>query len=358
MSNSGNYNYDLRGLTENEISHWAKFCAHCFSYKPDPPPPSYFERHYYKDPLRRAEWILVAVERDTGNIVSSVRIFHRLVSILQRDTTSTVAVAGGIGEVCTLPTHRRLGLSTRLLTLALSIMSQESKNMEYSFLHASPEFHPFYNKLGFTAVPSHWSILKVYPNRQYVPWGDLKEHSLNFRSAQFPQDTRRLSKIHSTFSEKRFSGCIIRSDEYWNQYVQGEGSLYVLVEAKTNLICSWISFRTRPNNRYQVRDFGNDQAILSTGKSFYFLVRCFRDTIVQQKKQDEKTVFDLHLPTALLRDIKQSFSDLQEPNSFFDFDRSYTEDDNGWMWQPLIQRQEGGAVHIASDHLIWPLDSF
>jgi hypothetical protein len=233
-------------------------------------------------------------------------------------------------------------------------MSKES-DIEYSFLHAAPEFHKFYNKLGFTAVPSHWSILKVSPNRQDVPWGDFEEHSLNFRLAQFPQDTLRLSKIHAAFSEKRYSGCIIRSEEYWNQYIQGEGPLYVLVETKTSLVSSWISFRTRPNNRYQVRDFGNDQDVISTGKSFYFLVKCF---LQSTKNQDEEHFCDIHLPTALLQDINQSFSGVHELNSYFDFNSCYAEDDNGWMWQRLKQNKEGGAMQVASNHLIWPLDNF
>jgi len=366
-TSSGTCNYDIRGLTENEISNWAKFCAVCFSYKPDPPPPSYFERHYYNDPMRKAEWILVAIEKDTGEMVSSVRIFRRLVSVaagqrgdnIAHTVALEVVLAGGIGEVCTLPSHRRHGLSTMLVTHALSTIMSKESDMEYSFLHAAPEFHKFYNKLGFTAVPSHWSILKVYPNRQYEPWGEIEEHSLNFRLAQFPQDTLRLSKIHATFSETRYSGCIIRSEEYWNKYIQGEGPLYVLVETKTNLVCSWISFRTRPNNRYQVRDFGNDQDVISTGTSFYFLVKCF---LRSTKHQDEVKCYDIHLPTALLQDINQSFCgvhELNEFNGYFDFNSCYAEDDIGWMWQTLKQNKEGGVMQIkASDHLIWPLDNF
>ena len=75
--------YHLRSLTEDDITRWSEFCASVFSYKPNPPPSSYFARHYHNDPRRDASLIRVLIhcpnntmeECQNGEIVSSVRIF-------------------------------------------------------------------------------------------------------------------------------------------------------------------------------------------------------------------------------------------------------------------------------------------
>jgi len=99
----------IRGLSEDEISTWANFCASCFSYKPDPPLPSYFERHYYNDPRRDSTLIRVAVNAD-GEIVSSVRVFRRTVSLgasTDDEATVSTAEAGGKFLITPLPCHCR-----------------------------------------------------------------------------------------------------------------------------------------------------------------------------------------------------------------------------------------------------------
>eukprot|EP00751_Fragilariopsis_kerguelensis_P010688 CAMPEP_0170786644 /NCGR_PEP_ID=MMETSP0733-20121128/17771_1 /TAXON_ID=186038 /ORGANISM="Fragilariopsis kerguelensis, Strain L26-C5" /LENGTH=436 /DNA_ID=CAMNT_0011132621 /DNA_START=795 /DNA_END=2105 /DNA_ORIENTATION=+ len=51
------------------------------------------------------------------------------------------------------------------------------------------------------------------------------------RQAKFPQDTEQLHQLHRIYSEQRLVGCIIRSKEYWTNYISQElkGSLFVLI---------------------------------------------------------------------------------------------------------------------------------
>jgi hypothetical protein len=110
--------YVLRGLKEREILQWASFCASIFAYKESPPPPDYFSRHYYNDPDRQSSFIRVAVSQKDNEIVASCRIFARKIST----KNGSFLKAGGIGEVCTSPHHRKRGLSKELLQDCIRIM--------------------------------------------------------------------------------------------------------------------------------------------------------------------------------------------------------------------------------------------
>ena len=104
--------YTLRGLTEAEVKPWAAFCASIFAYKANPPPPEYFERHYFNDPVHKASFIRVAfTKEEEPKIVASCRVFERCIA----DGQGGTILAGGIGEVCTNNDHRRRGLSKELL---------------------------------------------------------------------------------------------------------------------------------------------------------------------------------------------------------------------------------------------------
>ena len=114
--------YQIRTLTDSDIPSWARFCADCFSYKPNPPPESYFQKHYYNDPRRESKLIRVMDYHDDDNadtsIVSSTRVFQKTISIGNGKTLE----AGGIGEVCTSQEHRKKGLAKRLLLDSIHCM--------------------------------------------------------------------------------------------------------------------------------------------------------------------------------------------------------------------------------------------
>ena len=264
----------------------------------------------------------------------------------------------GIGEVCTLLSYRRLGISKSLLNDAIRIMTEE-ENMQLSFLHASEAIQPLYAKAGYVAVPSRWSVIKVSPT-DFGPLSLSWENRFEFRQAKFPQDTLNCVAIHKDFSERRFSGCVIRSEDYWNSYISAElkDSFFVLAEKNTSHVCAWISIRYK-SGKYQLRDFGNNTNVLPTGKAFAVLLR---KTLSAMKIQldHEMNYLPLHLPTAVLDEIKSSVGNL---SNGFNFEDAFADDDLGWMWKSLRSEGEKGFVcmdEIARklSHCIWLSDNF
>lgn len=326
--------YTMRGLTDDEIQSWAQFCASVFAYKANPPPASYFERHFYNDPARDASLVRVMVS--DGDFVSSCRIFQRNISLEE------ACFAGGIGEVCTSPQHRKRGLSKLLLQNAIEIMT--NRGMRLSLLHADPAFFSVYQKGGgYENVKSTWSVVNVIRSNLQ----DDAASPYSIRQAQFPKDTSRIQAIHQTYSEQRFVGCIIRSEEYWNEYIckELEGSLWTLVQEGSDEVIAWLSLRQR-GERYQLRDFGCDTNVVAVSEALSLLLK----TALCDLSDEE---VPLHLPTVVLDDARPS-----QP-SYLDFSTAVSEDDDGWMYKTLKSNQES-MVQAAKtrEHLIWPADSF
>lgn len=324
--------YLMRGLTSDEIEPWADFCASVFAYKATPPPASYFQRHFDNDPTRDASLIRVMLYE--GKVVSSCRIFQRQVSSFQGGV-----FAGGIGEVCTDKDHRKRGLSKLLLQNAIQIMV--SRGMKLTLLHAAPEFRPVYEKGGgYQCVTSQWSVVTLVRS-------NLKEAVIPYmtRLAKFPQDTARLQEIHQQYSERRFDGCIIRSQDYWNEYISKEldGSLWTLV--KDDSLVAWVSLRFK-GQRYQMRDFGCHVESTSVSDALSMLL------IVALQDIDEEQV-SLYLPTGVLDDMTK------HDCPFIDWSTVVIENDDGWMYKTLQQDESSMmAATKTRNHLIWPADSF
>lgn len=385
------FKYQLRGLsTDTEVNIWTQFCAECFSYKPKPPSSEYFQRHYFNDPMKDPALIRVMTtlsESTSCDIVSSVRIFRRLIST----GCKGVLKAGGIGEVCTLSSHRKRGLAKALLSNALHIMSSEEENMECSLLHASQSLVPVYEKSGgYVSVPSKWSSVTLKSGNLFNDIvGKRNEMSLSVRLVQFPRDTKRLHEIHQVYSERRFAGCIIRSIDYWNKYIRFEigESMYVLTvndnkgsTVDEDGIISWLSIRPR-DGRYQVQDFGIDVNLCEKiGLSIHSVMKKLLVSALEQygcditssvATGDHQLV--LHLPTPIVRDIQ----DARQECSWIDWSQEILEEnDNGWMYKSLpehtmasslnhndkISMRERDMVYLVQSlkrpHLIWPADSF
>lgn len=346
--------YTLRGLTEEEVPSWAKFCASVFSYKECPPPEQYFAAHYYNDPDRKASFIR-GVFLDKKELVASCRIFCRHVSGGPHFKGERVGVirAGGIGEVCTAENHRRRGLSRALLQDAIRIM--ESDGMEVSLLHSAPTFYPVYQKLGYVGTLSQWSVAKIHCQR-------LLEASVSFgvnssiREARFPSDTPQLMTLHQRFSEKEFAGCIIRSLAYWNDYLSRElsGSLWLLTETKGHdeTVLGWLSVRYR-GEKLQLREFGCNRncAVVANVLSALLGHATTRETLPQGES------FQLLIPTFVVDMLAQQ----KETADFVQWEEGIeSANDGGWMYLNL--RSDGGVslpeISKTCLHFIWPADSF
>lgn len=293
-------------------------------------------------------------------IASSVRIFQRTISIGNGSTLE----AGGIGEVCTSQDHRRRGLAKRLLKDALDTMVNSGK-IKCSLLHASAALQPVYEKSGgYQCVTSKWSVIKL----------DLqcldrltKDESFAVRLASFPNDTERLQQIHKKYSEDRFAGCIIRTTEYWNEYLKHEigNSLYVLTDPNS-LIVAWMSIRPR-NGKFQIRDYGVDldhcesiNCTIAQILSRLLKVSLENDGILANQ---EATTVDLHLPTVVVDELKNQQTFSGENCNWVDWSVEIKNDDDiGWMYKTFSGDETSDIVHVMNKmnvpHLIWPSDSF
>ena len=331
-----------------EIRRWTEFCEHCFSYKPNPPNAEYFARHYYNDPQRDASLVKIVEWKNpsTGEweIAASTRVFRRVIST---GTNGQSILAGGIGEVCTSDKHRRRSLSKMLLHNAIE--SMEMMGMDASLLHASPALQAVYERGGnYKAVTSRWSVVKVKTDE--LKKIDNNSSGYQIRLASFPDDTAYLSALHREFSETKFAGCIIRSDEYWTNYVSKEleGSLYVLT--KDDVVIGCLSVRVR-GDRYQLREFSVDTRRCGVKDALGLLLK--------EAITCSENYFQLHLPAFLLDNDNTGTS----TSGLFEFVAE--DNDVGWMYRPIQSSKRQGhdmvkylAENTDLDHLVWPTDSF
>jgi hypothetical protein len=186
------------------------------------------------------------------------------------------------------------------------------------------------------------------------------------RQAQFPDNTERLAALHRQYSEQRFTGCLVRSNEYWNESISQElqGSLWVLLQE--GVIVSWLSLRPTRGGLgiFQLQEFGVDESTIPT---FQALGTLLSHAIQQQQEVEDTTTTTtttltttLVLPTAVLDQIRQPDQML---SLLFDWSSETSEDDLGWMYKSLKDENtdiiEAIVIHEKEKpHLIWPSDSF
>ena len=392
-SDGSTHHYHLRSLQittseegrehHTDITRWTKFCASVFSYKPNPPPASYFARHYYNDPRCDPALVRVLIYKTPhdAEIVSSVRIFRRTLS-----TAGNVQQieAGGIGEVCTSPNHQRRGLSKILLKDAIQIMSSSCQNnkengMSCSLLHANPEFRSVYAKVGnYASVSSKWSLVPIQLQQLSSEKISIERISNDWqiRPAKFPQDADQLQQLHSEYSERRLI-TVVRSVRYWKDYVSAElgDTLWVLTKPSTDdgdeNIVAWISIRQR-GDRYQLREFGvkkqGDNAV-STHWAMERLLGVALDQAGEVVGSEQKEV-SLLLPTFVLGEIKDEISSKSQDGgaattTLTTVDKVTEENDDGWMYVNFDETKKKPSVLELTTrevdpvlHLIWPTDSF
>ena len=441
------YEYVIRGLREDEVKEWSEFCASVFSYKPDPPPAEYFYRHYANDPSTKAcgSSRLIRIALFEGTIVASCRIFLRTIST--GNGNGTVLRAGGIGEVCTTMDHRRRGVSTKLLENAIAIM-EERTDLQVSSLHAGPAFFPLYESLGYLCPPAsnpsggnRWSTVDFYWKTKFVKrelvdraadndndnddddndyddddeddehnkttrdeYGRRRTKSdmigdLQLRPAQFPRDTETLQTLHAKYSEERFGGCMVRSKEYWNDYLSKEleGSLFVLVlpcGTFGDRILAWISvkpLKSEGNLSYCIQEFGMDSLYfeedrLPTG----WVVICLlthaianledeSSSLLLAAKAKAETTSEMTFSLTLPGFMWDEAVDYQGRSLLrFDWASERTSIDRGWMYRGLgasrgtttadttvadgfldfVRGIDIPSGQPQTEHFVWPSDSF
>ncbi|GFH50314.1 hypothetical protein CTEN210_06790 [Chaetoceros tenuissimus] len=357
--------YNLCSINEEEkLQEWADFCASCFAYKANAPPASYFLSHFFNDPRRDASLVTVMKESSSLKIVASTRVFVRRISIGNGKSVE----AGGIGEVCTSLDHRKKGLAKKLLLNAIQLMTD--RNMNCSMLHASPSLMNVYER-NYKGVDSHWTILPLDSKYFETEENALLERGnhLNVRLASFPNDTMELKTMHESYSQERFCGCIIRTTEYWNEYIRHEigDSLFVLTDQEK--ILAWMSIQQRSETRLRLREFGwcmeNDVSV-NIQDAFSCLIMTCMNSLMKEKGVVPESLFkqdmELAIPSLVYKDLT---ADCEENTSFPFMNQSLevkNECDPGWMYKDLLDNDLVDMSNVVNvlkvHHLIWPSDSF
>eukprot|EP00532_Pseudo-nitzschia_australis_P006905 CAMPEP_0168165166 /NCGR_PEP_ID=MMETSP0139_2-20121125/1341_1 /TAXON_ID=44445 /ORGANISM="Pseudo-nitzschia australis, Strain 10249 10 AB" /LENGTH=500 /DNA_ID=CAMNT_0008082263 /DNA_START=39 /DNA_END=1541 /DNA_ORIENTATION=- len=400
-SHSDSHSYILRGLQEEEVRPWSEFCASEFSYKKNPPPADYFYRHYANDPFKGSSQ-LIRVALYDNKIVASCRIFLRTISMpdtsggkedsdVYTANVKTFALplrAGGIGEVCTSVEHRRRGISTALLKSAIAVMKE--RGLHLSSLHAAPIFFPLYEAMGYSSTTSgnRWSTVLLTTTSMstlakskdvYVHANTTKTTTESYsycvvRPAKFPQDTEKLQKLHSRYSEERLTGCIVRSSKYyWTNYLSKEleGSLFLLTlpagKSEGNVddddketILAWLSLQPTKlslngqegHPGFQIQEFGTNLSIptslavgrlvahstaVASRKSQHSDDSSSNAVAAECKCITEDLVVWLKLPGFVRDEIRAEDGNSSNKDEFrFDWKSERTEVDNGWMYQALL----------------------
>ena len=386
--------YVIRGLGEDEVRHWSEFCASVFSYKNNPPPSEYFYRHYANDPTTKVPGSsrLIRVALFEGSIVASCRIFLKDISTGVSDEKGpTILRSGGIGEVCTDVKHRRRGISKKLLENAIVIMEERS-DVQISSLHAAPTFFPLYALLGYSAPPvsnpsggNRWSTVDIRwtPSRRET----TNDSEFRIRLAEFPRDTEILQNLHSKYSEERLAGCILRSEDYWNDYLSKElaGSLFVLVSKEENIL-AWLSLKaSNGGDLFCVQEFGIDLPFLKQHESLSMdrvVTNLVAHAIEEQTTLSSTTIASsVKLPGFVSDEIRSCQDSKLRDNVLpsIDWESERTEIDRGWMYRGVGNSGTAltddflcfveGTVTTPSEgitnqqlrrreHFVWPSDSF
>mmetsp|Transcript_27926 Transcript_27926/g.75944 ORF Transcript_27926/g.75944 Transcript_27926/m.75944 type:complete len:445 (-) Transcript_27926:655-1989(-) len=411
------HSYFLRGLDEEEIRPWSEFCADVFSYKANPPPADYFYRHYANDPFKDSSKLIRVATYD-NQIVASCRIFLRTISSGKDD--GKVFRVGGIGEVCTAVEHRRRGLSAALLRSAIAIMME--RQLQISSLHAAPTFFPLYESLGYTHTVrgNRWSTVLLTSLAKSKD-AAATATCCRVRRAEFPRDAEQLQELHAQYSENRLAGCLVRSKDYWTQYLSQElgESLFLLTfsskksETDDETIIAWLSIRSMKGalekrggiQGFQIQEFGRNLST-AAGESIptsRALVELIDHIIILSRRKDESSsspsnnalrverenlLVWLKLPGFVRDEIRAEDGNSSSNEEFrFDWESEDTEMDNGWMYQTLIpssnkdendreqciQRgvaaldfldfvrkgiDEESVTNHQREHFVWPSDSF
>jgi predicted GNAT family N-acyltransferase len=375
------FTYQLRGLSdEDEVTIWTNFCASVFSYKTNAPTAAYFARHYHHDPYRHGPaYIRVAICSVTQEIVASVRIFPRTISVTEssqnrKDVNSSTASirqvkAGGIGEVCTDSRHRRRRLSAELLKDALMIM--EHDKFALSFLHAAPEFFAVYQKFDYQCSATKWSIVRVIRDDCF----SLQEQLCRIvvRPVNWSTDVPQLTRIHHKYSEQRYAGCIHRSLQYWEEYLQSEiPDMMVAVDSDNDQkVVGWMSLQSK-GGRVRVREFGADRlngpsvhslfaALLkSCGSIMPADLRAISSASLDPDFLWTNAVFHLVVPTVLYDELHNDYESRAMTTCYLRWEATIRDDDHGWMYRLLGKDNavDMRTTDSLSPHFIWPSDSF
>lgn len=185
-------------LDKKDFEKWVMLCVHAFNnneyseffY-------NHFKSHFLNDPDKDFSDILIA--KDEDEIVSSLRIFKRKMYMNGKEIPIL-----GIGEVCTLDAYRGLGLSTKLMNMALS----KYQDSNYAFIYLGTGIPNFYRRYGFEETHMKKKIIQC-SNASTITENKIIK----------PIDYKMIKDIYEVYSSK-LNGPIVRNDYYQDNWVK------------------------------------------------------------------------------------------------------------------------------------------
>ena len=174
-------------LSDKDQNDWLDFITFCFHAKGTPR--SHFARQLNNEPIHTILVARLASPTNTVSIVSTVRIFHR--TIVPNIRTA------GIGAVCTHPSYRKQGLSSKLLDFARQVIA-DMNAFDCSLLHCAPRFQSFYHQRGWTnTLLVETLVVDMVPTIHDNDTGDyIVQPYAIATDSHLPQ----LQQLHQTFS--------------------------------------------------------------------------------------------------------------------------------------------------------------
>lgn len=219
---------------EEELVPWLDLCDACFRSSRE-----YFESHYTLDPDRDHTLIFIALDGD--KIVGSVRVFPRYISL---PGVGPQRIAG-IGEVCTLTSHRGKGISSKLMNMA----REESVKRGFSFstLKSSAAGASMYRKLGYETIDlavAYETWQRSALDEAAISW----QHPVKTLEERDFSPTGSAAFVPSLYAKciSSFAGPFIRSDEYWATWVAKQdkeahsAKLAVASESEDGSVKAWL----------------------------------------------------------------------------------------------------------------------
>jgi predicted N-acetyltransferase YhbS len=213
---------EFRSLRHGELDAWFEHCATVFNGgTSDPVLKGLFVNHFYMEPERDLEGILVAVE--DSRILSTVKIFYRKAYFYGREIS-----VGGIGGVSTKAEFQGRGLANRLLEDA--IVQMRDRKVDLSMLRGT---RGIYSRLGWRKTTTYTQVSKAIGS-DGLPY--------RMRPADLNHDVPVLKIIYKAYSI-RFNGAFVRDDDaYWKLWVKTERHNLWVLEDTDDKVIGYISF--------------------------------------------------------------------------------------------------------------------
>jgi len=216
--------YTIEKLTDNRKEEWLQHVTQVFSNTPR----AYFERHLDNDPNAKLEDALIAIDKKTGKIISTVRIVVRKMNLFNQNKRHVVSF-GGIAEVSTKPEYRGKKLASKLLEKAKEVMKE--KGLLVSGLHTG-EAVPLYHNVGWR------SALVVGGAFQLASEENSSYNDYKLRKINWEQDLAEIKVIFVEFlTHYQLQGTFARNkDDYWNTWVKNEIGEVLVAEKEGKLV--------------------------------------------------------------------------------------------------------------------------